>query len=366
MGISSQNRSSISFKIIGDGQVLASTGVIKHADDAAYVNVPVNGIKELIIEVTGGGDGISSDHAVIANPKLTNNNVKPVINVSEEKTYLKLGESLNLMDGVSASDTEDGNITSNIVIDNDGFNSNKSGKYNVKYTVTDTDGNIIEKSREVIVYSKEGYLSDNEWESATAGWKNVKKDLAVNTNNKIKLNVNGEIKTFDKGFGTATNSEIIYNLEGKNYDYFTAYVGTDKNYTHNSTSIIFKVYADGKEVYTSNLIRKDSLAEYINIVITGVKELKLLALDNGDGGLGDFASWGDCKLYTINEKPEIDAKSESKEVLAELVSSNSEALIENKEITSEVIKKDMLNNAETLENPTLFEENSELIKERLN
>ena len=142
------------------------------------------------------------------------------------------------------------------------------------------------------------------WISAQSGWRSVIKDKAVGTNDKIKLNIDGSVKTFDKGFGAATNAEIVYDLEGQ-YDYFTTYVGTDKNFDMDSTTIKFRILADGKEVYKSDVIRKDTPAEFVSLDIKGVKRLVLIA-DDVDGNLvGDFASWADTKLYQNYLKPVI-------------------------------------------------------------
>ncbi|VYT63202.1 DUF5011 domain-containing protein [Clostridium tertium] len=222
----------------------------------------------------------------------------------EDLTYVKLNSDYDLMSGVSANDQEDGDITGNVTVNKNDFNINKSGEYTVTYTITDADGNKASKDRKFVVYSESTYLSDLEWESAVSGWKNVNKDSAVNTSNKIKLNVNGEVKEFDKGIGVATNAEIVYKLDG-NYTNLSTYVGTDKNYDDNRTTIIFKIYADGEEVYTSDVIRRDTEAELVNLDVTGVKELKLVANDADGNGLGDFASWGDTKVYTTNAKPEL-------------------------------------------------------------
>ncbi|MGG7177353.1 NPCBM/NEW2 domain-containing protein [Clostridium paraputrificum] len=222
----------------------------------------------------------------------------------EGKTYVKLNSDFDLRSGVTAKDQEDGDITENVKVNSNNFNIGKTGEYTITYTVIDSDNNIVTKDRKVVVYSESTYVSDMEWESAVSGWKTVNKDSAVNLINKIKLKVNGEIKEFDKGIGAATNAEIIYKLDG-DYTNFSTYVGTDKNYDDSRTTIIFKIFADGEEVYTSNVIRKDSEAELVNLDITGVKELKLVA-DNADGnGLGDFASWADTKLYTTNAKPKL-------------------------------------------------------------
>lgn len=208
------------------------------------------------------------------------------------------------MTGISATDKEDGDMTSKVVVNDGGFNNKKSGEYTIEYSVTDSDGNTTTKERKILVYSKSEYISNMEWESAESGWKTVKKDAAVNTNNKIKLNVNGVVKEFDKGLGAATNAEIVYDLNGE-YNVFTTYLGTDKNYNVNATTIIFKIFADGEEVYTSDVIRVNSEAEFVELDVTGVKELKLVANDAGDSGYGDFASWADTKVYSINSKPEL-------------------------------------------------------------
>ncbi|RDY26734.1 DUF5011 domain-containing protein [Romboutsia weinsteinii] len=222
----------------------------------------------------------------------------------EEVTYIKLNNEFDLMSGVSASDKEDGNITSSVVVNSGEFTTSKAGEYTITYTVTDSDKNIATKERKIVVYSEDKHMSDINWESAVSGWRTVTKDTAVASNNKIKLNINGKIQEFAKGIGAATNAEIVYNLNGE-YSNFSTYMGTDKNYNDNRTSIIFKVFADGKEVYTSDVIRKDSKAEFVSLDVTGVKELKLVANDAGDGGLGDYASWAEPKLYSTNVKPKL-------------------------------------------------------------
>lgn len=241
----------------------------------------------------------------------------PVITASDFEA-VELNSSFDLMTNVTAKDQEDGIITEKVVVDKGNFDITKTGTYVVSYSVTDLDSNTTTKERKILVYSKADYLSDMKWESATSGWKSVNKDSAVSSTNKIKLRVDGTVKEFEKGIGAATNAEIVYDLNGE-YNYFTTYVGTDKNYDLDATTIIFKIYADGKEVYTSNLIKKDSNAEFVGLDVTGVKVLKLVANDAGDGGYGDFASWADTKVYTSNAKPELTIpKSVATEVGVEL------------------------------------------------
>ncbi len=302
MTIAAQNNSSLQAKIIVDGQTLATTPVLKHADNMVLVNVPIKGAKQLVIEINDGRNANTSDHAIIVNPKLTTNNAKPELTVTD-RSY-QLSEVVDLTEGVMAIDAEDGDLTSQVQIISNNYEANKTGRFEVTYQVMDSDGNKVTKTRRIFVYSTETALTDLEWISAVSGWKTVNKDLAVNKTNKIQLKVDGEVQTFDRGIGAATNAEIVYDLNGE-YSHFTTYVGTDKNYDDNRASIIFKIYADGEEVYTSNLIKHDSDAEFVSLNVEGVHELKLVADDSGNGGLGDFASWGNPRLYHTNVKPEL-------------------------------------------------------------
>ncbi|MBM6839445.1 NPCBM/NEW2 domain-containing protein, partial [Clostridium saudiense] len=107
--LDAQNKSSIKFEVIADGKVLATTDVLKHADNMEYINVPVKGVQELVIKVNDAGNGNELDHTIIVNPKLTTNNGKPKITVND-KTY-KIGEAVNFNEGVTAIDAEDGDLT---------------------------------------------------------------------------------------------------------------------------------------------------------------------------------------------------------------------------------------------------------------
>ncbi len=53
----------VSFAVLGDGVVLAETGVLRTTDPAHALNVDVRGVHELTLRVTDGGDDPSLDHA---------------------------------------------------------------------------------------------------------------------------------------------------------------------------------------------------------------------------------------------------------------------------------------------------------------
>ncbi len=58
-------------------------------------------------------------------------------------------EEIDLLAGITAKDVEDGNLTSKIVVDDSKLNIHEPGKYEVLFTVIDTDGNET-KSKEII------------------------------------------------------------------------------------------------------------------------------------------------------------------------------------------------------------------------
>lgn len=223
----------------------------------------------------------------------------------ENTTYVKLNSDFDLTAGVTANDQEDGDITSKIIVNKGDFTVNKTGEYTLTYTVTDSDGNIATKERTIVVYSDSRYISDIDWESARTDYGQVKKDLA-SSGAKIKLSVNGEEQVFDKGIGSHANSEIVYNIEGTNYEYFESYVGVDRNINqNNNSSIIFKVLADGNEVYNSGLMKWNDNAKHIKVPLKGVSELKLVIDNAGNGNTLDHGDFAEAKFLITNAKPKL-------------------------------------------------------------
>ena len=79
-------------------------------------------------------------------------NEAPVIN-AEDKT-LTVGDKFNPMDGVTATDKEDGDLTNQIEIAENTVDTSKAGLYSVTYKVTDKGGATTQKSINVVVKEK--------------------------------------------------------------------------------------------------------------------------------------------------------------------------------------------------------------------
>ena len=64
------NRGSVVFQVLADGKKVFDSGVLRGNSPSLSVNVPLTGVKELRLNVTGAGDGIAYDHADWADAKL--------------------------------------------------------------------------------------------------------------------------------------------------------------------------------------------------------------------------------------------------------------------------------------------------------
>lgn len=83
----------------------------------------------------------------------------PTITASDKETVL--GEEIDLMTGVTASDYEDGNLTSKITIKENNLDINKLGTYNVTYYVKDSSNKETTKTIKVTVKEPNYKESDN-------------------------------------------------------------------------------------------------------------------------------------------------------------------------------------------------------------
>ncbi|MGL5151277.1 MAG: NPCBM/NEW2 domain-containing protein [Clostridium sp.] len=301
MTIPAQTKSSIAFKIFADGVEIANTKVLSYLDNAEYISVPVKGVSELVIEITDGNNGNASDHGVIANPKLTTNNAKPKLEIPKGEVT-KLGLPIeNLVGNIKATDAEDGDITNKVVVENN-VNFNKAGTYNVVYKVTDSDGNEVSQKREIKVVDMDDntYLSDIDWKSATTSHGKVRKDKSSSENTIRLTGENGEVVSYEKGIGTHATSTIIYDLTKEDYGYFTSYVGVDRHMYNRPGSVTFEVWLDNEKVYDSGLMKSTDKQKFVEVNLSGAKELKLVVTDGGNGIGSDHASFGDAKLYYAN------------------------------------------------------------------
>ncbi|MGG7213902.1 immunoglobulin-like domain-containing protein [Clostridium nigeriense] len=113
------------------------------------VNTKIAGVYKVIYSATDSGNKTTrAQSIVVVNPKIEQINSVPVINAND--VVIQLGEDFNPLNGVTATDAEDGPISNIDVVRNE-VNNNVAGKYEVTYSATDSKGASTTKTITVIV-----------------------------------------------------------------------------------------------------------------------------------------------------------------------------------------------------------------------
>ena len=67
---------------------------------------------------------------------------------------VEVGDTLDLLEGVTASDIEDGDLTASVTVNDDNLDLDVEGTYTVTYQVTDSAGERVEVSVTITVNPK--------------------------------------------------------------------------------------------------------------------------------------------------------------------------------------------------------------------
>jgi len=106
------------------------------------------------------------------------------------------------------------------------------------------------------------------------------------------ITVNGQV--YKRGIGALSGSELVYDLDGS-WDRLSGHVGMDDEVGDGGT-VMFRVYADGKLVFESPRQTGKSIKQLMDLNIKGVRTLRLVLLDGGDGSKDDHGDWVDARL----------------------------------------------------------------------
>ena len=100
---------------------------------------------------------------------------------------------------------------------------------------------------------------------------------------------------YRNGIGTHANSYQTFDV-GRFFKTFSFDYGIDTEAGPKGT-VVFEVYGDDKKLFASKIIGRYELPRHANVNIAGVKILKLVVTDAGDGNTDDHADWLNPKLY---------------------------------------------------------------------
>lgn len=86
--------------------------------------------------------------------------IPPLLTVYETTIKIRIGEPLDLMQGVTGLDNVEGDITNRITIDQSNFNPNQPGTYTVIYYLVDKDGNSATPVTRTIIIIGDQQIED--------------------------------------------------------------------------------------------------------------------------------------------------------------------------------------------------------------
>ena len=134
------------------------------------------------------------------------------------------------------------------------------------------------------------WLEDLEISGMSCGWRKPQVGKSVRGN---PLSLGG--KAFAHGVGTHAPSRLLLPLGGKALA-FEATVGIDDDTKSPNSSVEFQVWADGKMLATSGLLKGTRRTATLKAGLAGVQVLRLEVTDGGDGKDSDSADWADAVL----------------------------------------------------------------------
>ncbi len=134
------------------------------------------------------------------------------------------------------------------------------------------------------------FLSDLNSATARSGWSPNQDGLPRRDRSIENQAIRVGNRRHAKGLGTHAPSEILYALDGK-YARFQAVASPGEP----GGSVVFQVFGDDKKLFDSGVMRFGQ-SQPIDLPITGVRRLRLVVTDAGDGFYHDCANWASARV----------------------------------------------------------------------
>jgi hypothetical protein len=129
------------------------------------------------------------------------------------------------------------------------------------------------------------------WESARSGWTPNNDGQPRRNRDVTDQPMRLSSRRYAKGIGTHAPSEIDYRLDGK-YEQFTCIMGGAEA----GGTVVFQVYADERKLFDSGILHGLREVRPLDVSVRGVRSLRLVVTDAGDGYIRDMANWANPRL----------------------------------------------------------------------
>ncbi len=141
-----------------------------------------------------------------------------------------------------------------------------------------------------------GFISDQEWVTATSTYGPVSKNLAYgegNPSKREKITLSGT--QYDKGLGTHADSSITFKLD-PSCSRFKASIGLDDQVRWQTEhgNVLFQVYGDNNALlFDSKAVDRSTPTKDVDVDVSGQTNLKLVVDQNRNSTEGDQSDWYD-------------------------------------------------------------------------
>lgn len=144
--------------------------------------------------------------------------------------------------------------------------------------------------------SADRYLELRDATKATSGWGGAKSHTSVDGR---PLRIGTEV--FPQGIGTHAPAELVFPLDGLQR-WVTFYAGVSADMTEKGT-VTVQVWTDGRKAFETDVMRVREAPRYVSLPVSGVRELKLVVTDAGDGIAADHLNLGHLRVSTGEQAP---------------------------------------------------------------
>lgn len=209
----------------------------------------------------------------------------------------------DISDTPSGDESISGDLPSGDVSDSEGDSDTPSGDID-----DDTPSGDVQEPP-VQPVEKQIYLDSLSYSYQSVGHGNLSIDKDSNGNT-LSLYENGGEKEYKKGYYAHAYSTLVFDgIETMGFTRFSTVIGINKTarVSNTQTSLIFRIFVDNVEVFTSEQFNAYSESQYVEVDINGADRITLIADSLGGNG-HDHAVWADCKLtYFDDIKPDLQA-----------------------------------------------------------
>lgn len=237
-----------------DGNITSKIEVVKNT-----VNIDQIGNYEVTYKVTDSNGSVATKTIQV----IVTENKKPVITAEDKELSQK--QEFAVLKDISATDKEDGNITSKIKVVENTVNTEEPGEYKVTYEVTDSYNQTVTKTIKVTVIKNESPTITAEDKTVTQG---------------TKFDELKDVSATDKEDGDLTEKiEVIENTVNtkKLGDYKVTYKVVDSFKNETTKTIKVEVVENQKPV-----IKAEDKKIYLNESFNELKDVSAIDPEDGD------------------------------------------------------------------------------------